>query len=354
MLESFAFRLSIECHGCRIPIPLNGVVPATRCYHCGEVNQFKPSFWLRALSGPFQEAFGVAPGVMQTTGAVMTGLRVEFGRRAPQCQRCKGPDVALDQIVSSAERGECGCPGCGEGVSVRRADDTCIAINSGARYVVNEQAPDAEGRALQARTKPVVFACMSCGGSLQVDGSSRLVTCKFCSADNYLPDGLWQLLNPVPKPEVFFFVCEYENEVERAARASRETPGVLASLAKDSSVLVRCAVAANPATPAATLEQLAFDRIRAVLEALASNPNLPSELVDEMAHSANPEFRALAARHPRLSPGQLPGLARQQQHTQARDTAAMRLADLQARGVVVEEAPLSVPKKGFFSRLFGD
>ena len=332
MLETFALRISIECHGCRIAIPLNGVVASALCYHCGEANAFDARFWASALaSGTFASALELGVGETQTTD-LPNGLRVEMSRRTPWCERCKGGAIDLTNIATFAAHGSCACTACGQLIPVRRADAVCTACNAGARFVVNEQAPGAAGQSLQARTKPVVFQCMSCGGSLHVDGAKRLVTCEFCKNDNYLPDGLWQILNPVPKPQTFFLVCEYENSAERAARASVTTGDVaLSELAVDPEPEVRRAVAANPATPIAVLEALAFDRSRRVLEGLAANPNLPTHIVDEMAHSSDPEFRRLAASHPRRSPDRPPSL--------------------DGDG---DEANGRPPVKGFFSRLFGD
>ena len=59
---------------------------------------------------------------------------------------------------------------------------------------------------------PVVIACMSCRGSLPVDGKHRLIACSYCQASNYLPDDLWLSLHPVPKREAWFIVFD-EDEV---------------------------------------------------------------------------------------------------------------------------------------------
>jgi hypothetical protein len=68
-----------------------------------------------------------------------------------------------------------------------------------------------------------------------------------------------------------------------------------------------------------------------VLEGLAANPNLPRHIVDEMASSGDPEFRRLAASHPRRSPDRSPSPDGQSDEPDDRP-----------------------PAKGFFSRLFGD
>ncbi|MBI5534576.1 MAG: hypothetical protein HY898_17755 [Deltaproteobacteria bacterium] len=372
MLESFALRISVDCRACRISIPLNGIVSSATCYHCGEVNRFDPAFWSKALPA---QGFAHVLGNVQVPDAqagaspaggptdfvaylerltddrtisaaaleserLAIGLRVECWRGAPECQQCHRGKVGAERLAEFASRGSCACPECGTQIPVRPADPVCFGINTGARFVVNEQAPSASGQSLQRRTKPVAFQCVSCGAGLRVDGAKRMVGCEFCNVDNYLPDGLWQMLNPVPKPETFFLICEYENAAERAARASAEE---LVAFAQDPSPEVRRAVAANPATPATVLQKLSFDRERMVLEGLAMNPALPASIVDQMATSDDIEFQLLAVQHPKLSLDQLEKL---EHHRDGRvsKVARDRIEWLRSQGVKVGG--------GFLSKLF--
>jgi hypothetical protein len=347
VLESFALRLSVECRTCRISIPLNGIIPTARCYHCGETNSFDAAFWSGALrSNYFAEIVALPLGESREATHLQSGFRFNFGHRFPRCERCQGPEIDLAQLASFALNGTA-CPACGTTIPVRRADPLCLAVHPTAQFLVGEQAPDLAGQQLQARTKPVVFQCMSCGGALQVDGSKRLVGCKFCNGDNYLPDGLWQMLNPVPKPEVFFLICTYESAEERAIRATHaSSQEELASFASDRAAIVRRAVAANPRTHTEVLERLAFDKSREVLEGLAANPNLPELIVNQMSASDDAEFKFLALRHPRLSHDRLLALANDADPA-LRNAAQMRIQELRTQGVHVGGA------QGFFSKLFG-
>jgi hypothetical protein len=218
-------------------------------------------------------------------------------------------------------------------------------MHPAARFVVGETAPDAGGQELQARRAPVVFQCMSCGGALHVDGSKRLVACTYCHSDNYLPDGLWQMLHPVPKAEAFYVVCQVESVEERRLRAGRSalTPAECIKLADDDDLGVRQALAANPVAPPEALQKLKWDKHRRVLEALAGNPNLPEHIVQEMADSSDVEFRVLAARNPRLPLGHLKKLA-EDPMDEVKRAARARIEELRAQGVHVG---------GFFARLFG-
>jgi hypothetical protein len=163
---------------------------------------------------------------------------------------------------------------------------------------------------------------LDCGGGLQVDGSQRSVTCAFCQASNYLPDGLWQELNPVPTVQAFFMVCEYDElslsmsrlHSEDAAKAEAAKAGlpyeVYAALARHEEWEVRAELARNPAAPPDVLALLSHDSDSDVIEALAGNPGLPVEALAEFARSDDYSRRRIAARHPHAPPDMLAALAR--------------------------------------------
>jgi hypothetical protein len=53
--------------------------------------------------------------------------------------------------------------------------------------------------ASRAVSKPVIFKCPSCLAGLDIDGARRIVSCRYCDSDIYLPDDLWMHLNPTVK-----------------------------------------------------------------------------------------------------------------------------------------------------------
>lgn len=347
VILGFALRCSVECRACRISIPLNGLVRSARCYHCGEVNTFSEQFWTTSLGrSVFDAALGMA-SLERRRETAANGFLVEFGHQPITCPRCDGAPIDGATLGPVAAAGAYACAQCGATVRVRVADALALALHPTARHVVAETAPDAAAQALQSHAKPVVFQCMSCGGGLEVAGAKRLVSCQFCNADNYLPDGLWQILRPVPKPELFYLACEVESSDERRARAARLTlrPEELASLACDVDKLVRRAIAQNPTTPPELLKTLARDASRTVLEGLAENPNLPDALLESMAASEDEEFRFLAARNPRLPHARLLSLA-EDPRPRVAEAAHARVEELRAQGVAIGGV------KGFFAKLF--
>jgi hypothetical protein len=176
--------------------PVSGIASTVRCYHCGETRTLDAKFWSWLV---IQDVFSGKESSYTRLGPVSN---VAYAARNPQCAGCH---AELDPVGTSAcvAAGHCFCPGCGVRIAVRAPDANCAAIDKSIRAVVGEL--DAMP-AVQAATHPVLFACMGCGGGLRVDGTTRSVTCEYCEAANYLPDGLWQQLRPVPKASWFYLL----------------------------------------------------------------------------------------------------------------------------------------------------
>ncbi len=376
MLVSFAVRLSADCRGCSTPIAVNGIVPSVLCYRCGQDNRFDAAFWTGSIgsAAELHEQFG-----MPVDSSGSEGHRFSYERCAPRCQRCQGQELDLAAVAGVAAGGHAFCPQCGREHRLRAADELVRAAHPRALFVLGETALSPAEQALQQRKTPVLIACMNCGGTLRVDGSTRTVACDHCSQPNYLPDGLWQQLNPVPKGELFFLICEYDpntaarmlrlpkpQRIEAAAAAnvsaddaarfaSDEEPAVrkalaknphasaaaLAVLAGDQETAVREAVAAHPNTPVEVLARLAAEGSRNVIVALARRP-LPPEIVDRLANDSDDVHRRLAAEHPNVTVETLHRLTHDS-HSSVVGAAARRLDELAAQGV-------PGAKRGFFAR----
>lgn len=65
---------------------------------------------------------------------------------------------------------------------------------------------------LPSSSKPILFTCPSCAGNLEIDGTDRMISCKFCNSQIYLPDDLWFRLHPAKEVERWYMVLD-ENAV---------------------------------------------------------------------------------------------------------------------------------------------
>ena len=293
MLVSYTIQLSITCSACKQPVPVNGLVASLPCYHCGESQELSANFWKSALDHETMAAArAMKEGAAKSAMAITQGRMYElaYGHRSPRCHSCKGPSLELETVIGMTTNGHCFCPQCGHEIRIRAPDKLAHAVAGGAQALVGETSLDADAKAQNAKTTPILFPCMGCGGGLPVDGSHRQVSCPYCQAANYLPDGLWQQVNPVPKVQVFFLICEteakgrgHENPLETEAHHKQTVPARLLELSREQDVDVRVAVAHNRHASAEALWGLAHDADIEVVRAVASNFSTPQPIQLELA-----------------------------------------------------------------------
>ncbi len=319
MLIGIPLQVTMKCPSCHQPAHVQGLSEAMVCGACQENISLPPSWWLGWFGfAEIIEALGCSEGEGNRVSGFWQGQEAtySYGRRMPRCQSCK-TDLPADQLAAMAAAGGWSCS-CGKLIRVRDATALSEKIVPGARWLVHEGKTGADGaEPIQAR-EPIMFACMSCGGGLEVDGTARTVTCRFCSGSNYLPDGLWLRLHPQQTVQTFFVVCELtpadpegepetspqetnwmtdDDSVMTGASRWRLPPAYLASMATDEDDEVRAAAALNPGASSEMLERLAQDdewdvRRAAVQSGRLSEPTLQRLIQEE---SDSDVLEALAA-----------------------------------------------------------
>jgi hypothetical protein len=166
MSELVAVRMGMSCPDCMGPLPLNRIAARVMCQHC---LSWVDVDWPANLFG---RAWTAAP----RTWAV--------GKRDQSSNVSLAIKLDVERIADAPE----GTP---------RATDALIErVFPGTRRVIGETDG---GDPTAALTSTLVTSCMSCGGGLKVDGSSRVVECSFCHDSNFLGDALWLRLHPALK-----------------------------------------------------------------------------------------------------------------------------------------------------------
>lgn len=306
-VEGLTLQLSVDCESCHQVVHVQGLTEQTVCAACQETVELPAERWVGWYEPSLvAEALTLEPGMARQISQLGgTSAKYALGRRLPRCQSCK-TDVPLDDLERLAGEGGHTCA-CGERIAIREAPVLARLLIPGARWVVNE-GPLGAGDEVPAGREPVVMQCMSCGGALRVDGSSRAVTCQFCNASNYLPDGLWLTLHPPRKVRTFFVVAEIggvdrltleaERRPELVGRSGAAPPELLARLAASDDWNARRAVASNVHAPPDVLLSLAHDDDSDVREALASNPSCSPELLTILAKDDDSDVRERVAGNP--------------------------------------------------------
>ncbi|HYR11362.1 MAG TPA: HEAT repeat domain-containing protein [Longimicrobium sp.] len=282
-MRTIAVQIRTSCRKCGSPLPLNAMVPRLSCAACGGQNELDDAFWTSVLGEDDL-----------STSTVITDSReiaLEVSRpKEPACAAC-GAGIPVDNALAAAEAGSIACPACAARTLLRVPPRHWVL--SGFRLLVGEdelQLPAGGATVEAARaSSPISFNCPTCGGVLQVDGTSRVVKCQYCSGSAYLPDDLWHVFHPVPVTRPWYLLHEpgARKRARHEAEAASTAPERLDELADHMDAEVRTAVACNPRASGATLRRL-VDADESLATDALDNPALPAEMWSTLAASGSP------------------------------------------------------------------
>ncbi len=212
-------EIKTSCNKCGQPLPVNALVEKVICAACQTETDFPYKFWNENLLGDAFEKIGDfkdGEGQPSTIFNSMGTFSLMYGRQNPRCGKCKTP-LDLNKLEEYAKAGKSVCIKCQNEVSVRilpkEAQDTLIKI----KYVIGEDKDLFSNRsgiqaALPNVSRPVIYTCPSCAGALEIDGTERMIKCKYCNSEIYLPDDLWLRLHPV-KTMQRWYICFDEKKI---------------------------------------------------------------------------------------------------------------------------------------------
>ena len=214
MLYSVNIRLAVICGGCNNAIPVNGILSSVKCQRCQEKTSLSGRLrWAEILNyqNPGIDVFTATMKHRPGKGdyGAWEPVKLNTLRKWPQCQKCKSK-FKEERVVTAAESGESiVCEKCSTVLEINPAPELLKHPFPFTRYIVGGVVGSSSvgARSIKGK-KPIVMACMSCGGTLEIDGSNRMVECSFCSASNYLPDPLWLSIHPVTKRENWYVLFE--------------------------------------------------------------------------------------------------------------------------------------------------
>jgi hypothetical protein len=196
-IECVRLLLLGACSECGNNYPVNGLVQRARCTRCGDIQSIANGFWKQDVQEDLEHAR--VPGA-RGGGVTLGGPIIECRGMPPLCRKCHTLiDIdALSRAWSEAkknDRAQLACTACGEIHSARVPPEWAKKIFEDAVFVFGE----VTGEASAEPPKPVIFKCPSCLAALEIVGEKRIVRCKFCESDVYLPDDLWLHFNPASK-----------------------------------------------------------------------------------------------------------------------------------------------------------
>jgi DNA-directed RNA polymerase subunit RPC12/RpoP len=207
-MQYFAFKLLLSCAECGARFPLEGPTLLATCPACHSgieltTEQWAPIFQLYRDAAEFQLSEG------KTRGSSLSGgeqqILIRWGPSTPSCVACS-QRLPVEQVPPGGD-GKLACS-CGESVEtfappewLKSAVPEIVQL-FGAR---REGVPTAAPVLTATQTRPVLFNCPRCGAALDISAETpRILTCKYCESDLYLPDPLWHALHPVKKRAPFW------------------------------------------------------------------------------------------------------------------------------------------------------
>ena len=208
-MRYFVFKLLLACGECGGRFPLEGPTLAATCPACHSVIELLPKHWKAAVE-LYRDAAEFALTEGKTRGSSLRDgeleLLIRWGPSCPSCSAC-GLALPIDAVPPGGD-GKLSCA-CGATVEtfpppawLQELVPTALQMFGASREGTPAGVVALEP---QAAAKPVLFGCPRCGAGLDITAESpRILACKYCESDLYLPDPLWHALHPVKKRAPFW------------------------------------------------------------------------------------------------------------------------------------------------------
>ncbi|MCC7158193.1 MAG: hypothetical protein IT281_01500 [Ignavibacteria bacterium] len=207
------FELKTTCKHCSSPVMINAFTDKLLCPSCNKYNNFAQDSLKNLLEDAVKEApdFKVGEGQPSTIMQGEYTFHLTYGRQDPRCGKCK-TGIDMTKLEEYSANGKALCSKCSNEIFVRKPSELVSSCFMQVKYLAGEDDDqlkfNQEPGKLPAASKPVLFTCPSCAGNLEIDGTDRMISCKFCSSQIYLPDDLWFRLHPVKEVSRWYMVVD--------------------------------------------------------------------------------------------------------------------------------------------------
>lgn len=194
-----AFEISIKCPKCDGAITVDGPLERVHCNNCQNDVDIEHDFWDGILDDCHREIVSGELADGEGRNSTIFGsysVTLLYGNQPPRCHKCKTHFKVKEDLTAPYDHK---CEKCGTIINVAPAPAWLKEFYPPVRLVANAllvEPKEGEGEGAAASSKPIAFTCPQCGGALLVDGKNRMLPCKFCGVDVYLPDDLWLRLHP--------------------------------------------------------------------------------------------------------------------------------------------------------------
>lgn len=207
------YKMQTDCDECGHPVILDGPARTVECTSCMSKLEFDADFWKGVMEDIIEE-YGEFEWDWGRKGQQMGSHSVSYtyAKQVPKCRDCRTP-LPLDTIDIGHD-GPMACTKCGLANHTRPAPKWLKEVFGDALQMFC--VPPSEAEALPAslpdELRPVLMACMNCGGKLEVNSdSSRVFNCEYCDSDHWLPEQLWRRFHPAKKKTSWYVGYGWSN-----------------------------------------------------------------------------------------------------------------------------------------------
>jgi len=214
------FEIRTSCGSCGQPVPVNGPFKEVACGACFEKVVIPPDI-IAGFMNDFEEEYEGRADREGSGGTLMSGSGTyKYGqwRLAPRCSSCK------KQLVLSDTPGVISCE-CGLKYNQYGTPEWLTGLVPSLRKCISQEALSEDGSSVNPvfdneSLKPVVMSCPQCSGALSISAASeRIMACRYCDSEVYVPDAIWTRLHPVKKVQEWF-AC-FEGKTEKQLKTER-------------------------------------------------------------------------------------------------------------------------------------
>jgi predicted RNA-binding Zn-ribbon protein involved in translation (DUF1610 family) len=212
-MESIALEIKLECKSCGNSIAINSMNVEFECKACYQYARISQGQWIEYYKEIIKRVVEQNDNRLKVTGAI-----VPFYLEGMQCTRLygkkfpvfEGTQLDMETIEKNIDAGFVMVNE--KKVLLRKPPQGFDKGLPQVKYLVGEdedQAMHLPGDMRKKTTEgaqPILFSCLSCGGALSVDGTSRILDCSYCKNSSYIPDALWLKFHPVSMVKRWYMV----------------------------------------------------------------------------------------------------------------------------------------------------
>lgn len=209
-LEHFVVSVAIHlpCPRCERRLPIQELCSSVTCEACHYTHPMPPAAWEEWLAPAILDRIRTPKTPTEMLFFSGEHCNVQATPANTRCRNCRTPlpiaeflQDAMGELPASVS-----CTSCQQEHPVQLPGKHACAILGSVRLVILD--PPEQGESLTV--EPAQMACVGCGATTIVDGTSRIVTCPYCHTQSALPESLYRMFHAAPGAPRLRFVCDSE------------------------------------------------------------------------------------------------------------------------------------------------